>query len=111
MSKCRNCNVEILDESEFCPLCHSVLEQTEELENMYPNLSPKQRENEIARKYRTVFLMQIGDKLKSGKPHDGRAPDYDDWSLNGDIILWNELLGCAFEISLTIISKERACLT
>ena len=81
----------------ICPDVYFIT--TQELENMYPNLSPKQRENEIARKYRTVFLMQIGDKLKSGKPHDGRAPDYDDWSLNGDIILWNELLGCAFEIS------------
>jgi len=72
---------------------------TQELEDMYPNLTPKQRENEIARKYRTVFLMQIGGALKSGKPHDGRAPDYDDWTLNGDLLFWNEILGQAIEIS------------
>ena len=72
---------------------------TQELEDRYPELTPKQRENEIAREYRTVFIAQIGDRLNSGKPHDGRAPDYDDWKLNGDIILWNEVLGCAFEIS------------
>jgi len=72
---------------------------TQELEDMYPDLTPKERENAIAKKHRTVFIAQIGDKLKSGKPHDGRAPDYDDWALNGDILLWNEVLGCAFEIS------------
>ncbi len=72
---------------------------TQELEDMYPDMTPKQRENEIVRKYGTVFLMQIGDKLKSGIKHDGRAPDYDDWSLNGDILLWNDVLKCAFEIS------------
>lgn len=81
----------------ICPDVHFISSQ--ELEDMYPNLSPKQRENEIARKHRTVFVMQIGGALKSGKPHDGRAPDYDDWALNGDIIVWNELLGCAFEVS------------
>ena len=81
----------------ICPDVHFISSQ--ELEDMYPNLSPKQRENEIARKHRTVFVMQIGGTLKGGKPHDGRAPDYDDWALNGDIIVWNELLGCAFEVS------------
>ena len=72
---------------------------TSELEDMYPGLTPKERENKIAEQYRTVFVAQIGDKLKNGKPHDGRAPDYDDWALNGDIILWNDVLGSAFEIS------------
>lgn len=72
---------------------------TQELEDMYPDLSVKEREDRIAEKYKTVFIMKIGDKLKSGKPHDGRAPDYDDWSLNGDIIVWNSVLGHAFEIS------------
>ena len=72
---------------------------TQELEDMYPDLSGHERENEIARKYKTVFLMQIGGKLKSGKPHDGRAPDYDDWELNGDILFWNDLLQRSFEIS------------
>ncbi len=66
---------------------------------MYPELSPKERENMIVEKYKTVCLMQIGGKLKSGKPHDGRAPDYDDWDLNGDILFWNEILGKALEIS------------
>ena len=72
---------------------------TQELEDMYPNLTAKERENAIAKEYGTVLLMQIGKKLKSGKPHDGRAPDYDDWELNGDILFYNEVLGTAFEIS------------
>ena len=72
---------------------------TGKLEEMYPHLTPKEREDEITKKHGTVLLMQIGGKLKSGKPHDGRAPDYDDWSLNGDILFYNELLGRAFEIS------------
>ena len=72
---------------------------TQELEDMYPDKTPKERENEILRQHHTVFLMQIGGKLKSGKPHDGRAPDYDDWDLNGDILMWNPVLQCAFEIS------------
>ena len=72
---------------------------TQELEDLYPDLTPKERENKIAEKYKTVFLMQIGSKLKSGEKHDGRAPDYDDWTLNGDILVWNELLGIAFELS------------
>ncbi|MBQ5890470.1 MAG: aspartate--ammonia ligase [Clostridia bacterium] len=72
---------------------------TQELEDMYPDLTGKQRENEITKKYGTVFIMQIGEKLKSGNKHDGRAPDYDDWSLNGDIMVWNDILDCAIEIS------------
>ncbi len=72
---------------------------TQELEDMFPNLTSKERENEITRKYKTVFLMQIGDNLASGKPHDGRAPDYDDWKLNGDILFYNEIMDCAFEVS------------
>lgn len=72
---------------------------TAELEARYPTLSPGERENEIVREHRTVFLEQIGGALSNGKPHDGRAPDYDDWSLNGDILVWNEVLGCAFEVS------------
>ncbi len=72
---------------------------TQELEDMYPELTPKERENEAARKYKTIFLMQIGDLLKSGQKHDGRAPDYDDWALNGDLIFWHETLGMAMEIS------------
>ena len=80
----------------------------EELMQMYPDLSPKDREHAIAKKYGAVFIIGIGGKLTSGEPHDNRAPDYDDWStpnsdgyngLNGDIIVWNELLGRSFELS------------
>ncbi|NLN55769.1 MAG: aspartate--ammonia ligase [Clostridiales bacterium] len=69
------------------------------LEDKYPDLPPEERENEIAKEYKTVFVTGIGGKLKSGTPHGSRAPDYDDWNLNGDIIFWNEILGSAFEIS------------
>ena len=72
---------------------------TSELEDMYPDLTSKEREDAITKKHGTVLLMQIGGKLKSGKPHDGRAPDYDDWQLNGDILFYNEVLRRAFEIS------------
>ena len=85
-------------------LCVELNRQThfitsQELEDLYPSLSAKERENEITKQYKTVFIMQIGDKLQSGKPHDNRAPDYDDWSLNGDILFWHEPLNCAMEIS------------
>ncbi len=72
---------------------------TQELEDMYPDKSAKEREDAVTKKYGAVFLMQIGLPLKSGKPHDGRAPDYDDWMLNGDILVWNPVLEHAFEIS------------
>ncbi len=72
---------------------------TQELLDRYPSLSPKQREDEVCREYGTVFLMQIGGALSNGKPHDGRAPDYDDWSLNGDLLVWNPVLEQAFEVS------------
>ena len=72
---------------------------SQELEDLYPELAPSQRETYFVRDHGTVFISQIGGKLRSGKPHDGRAPDYDDWSLNGDILFWNEVLGRAFEIS------------
>ena len=80
----------------------------EELLQMYPDLTPKKREHAIAKKYGAVFIIGIGGKLSHGEPHDNRAPDYDDWStpnsdgyngLNGDIIVWNELLGRSFELS------------
>ena len=83
---------------------------TSRLEEMYPDLTPKERENAITKKYGTVLLMQIGGKLKSGKPHDGRAPDYDDWQLNGDILFYNEVLGQAFEISSMGIRVDEASL-
>ncbi len=72
---------------------------TQELEDRYPDLTPSERENAITREHETVFLMQIGKKLRSGKAHDGRAPDYDDWELNGDILFRNHVLDRAFEIS------------
>ncbi|MGN0819542.1 MAG: aspartate--ammonia ligase [Christensenellaceae bacterium] len=83
---------------------------TQELEDLYPDYTPKQRENAITEKYRTVFIMQIGDTLKSGKKHDGRAPDYDDWSLNGDIFVWNKTLKCAFELSSMGIRVDKQAL-
>ena len=72
---------------------------TQELEDMYPDLTPSERETAICREHHTVFLMQIGKTLKSGIKHDGRAPDYDDWELNGDILMWNPVLERSFEIS------------
>ena len=72
---------------------------TQELEDKYPDLTPKQREDAICREHGSVFLMQIGLTLHSGIKHDGRAPDYDDWTLNGDLLFWNDVLGRAFEIS------------
>jgi len=72
---------------------------SQELEDMYPDLDAKAREDAICKEKRAVFVEKIGGALKSGKPHDGRAPDYDDWELNGDILLWNEVLECSFEIS------------
>jgi aspartate--ammonia ligase len=72
---------------------------TQELLDKYPNLSPRERENEVTKKYGTVFLQNIGHALSDGEKHDGRAPDYDDWSLNGDILFWNETLGESIEIS------------
>ena len=81
---------------------------TEELVERYPDLTPKERENAIAKEHGAVFLIGIGGELPDGKPHDGRAPDYDDWTspsengykgLNGDILVWNEQLGAAFELS------------
>lgn len=72
---------------------------SQELEDMYPDLDSKGREDAITKEHRAVFIEKIGGPLKSGKPHDGRAPDYDDWELNGDILLWNDILQRAFEIS------------
>ena len=92
---------------------------SEELLKMYPDLTPKERENAIAEKYGTVFVMGIGGKLSDGSIHDGRAADYDDWStpnsdgyfgLNGDILLWNRILGCAFEVSSMGIRVDETAL-
>lgn len=72
---------------------------TQELEDLYPNKTPKEREDLICKAHGAVFIEKIGGDLKSGEKHDGRSPDYDDWELNGDIILWNDVLDRAFEIS------------
>lgn len=72
---------------------------TAELESLYPNLSRKERENAITKEHKSVFLYQIGWPLKDSKSHDGRSADYDDWNLNGDILLWYDTLNCAMEIS------------
>lgn len=80
---------------------------SQELEDLYPNLTSKERENEICRLHKTVFVMQIGDVLKSGKKHDGRAPDYDDWQLNGDLLVYYPLLDIALELSSMGIRVDR----
>ncbi len=83
---------------------------TQELEDKYPDLTPSERENEFVKEHKTAFIMQIGGKLNSGKPHDGRAPDYDDWSLNGDIFFWHDTLNRALEISSMGIRVDAAAL-
>lgn len=92
---------------------------SEDLQKEYPHLTPRQREDEVVRKYKAVFIIGIGGSLADGKPHDGRAPDYDDWTtetangckgLNGDIIIWNSLLGRAYEISSMGIRVDREAL-
>ena len=92
---------------------------SQELEDMYPDKTPKERENLITKEHGCVFLMKIGDKLASGEPHDGRAPDYDDWTtesengykgLNGDILVWNAELGKAFELSSMGIRVDESAL-
>ena len=72
---------------------------SQQLEDAYPELTPKQRENAYLREHKTAFIIGIGGALRSGQKHDGRAPDYDDWALNGDIMFWDDVLGCAMEVS------------
>ncbi len=72
---------------------------SQELEDMYPDMTGSERESAYVKEHKTAFIMQIGGKLRSGKPHDGRAPDYDDWELNGDLFFWNDVLGRGVEIS------------
>ena len=95
-------NAEICDEPFFIT--------TQELEDRYPDLTPKEREREITREKKTVFLMQIGKMLKSGTRHDGRAPDYDDWELNGDILFWDEVIQDSLEISSMGIRVDQTSL-
>ena len=85
---------------------------TQELEDAYPGLSPKAREREAVKQYGAVFLKNIGGQLRSGRKHDGRAPDYDDWNLNGDILIYYPPLDCAFELSsMGIRVDEKSLLT
>ncbi len=96
---------------------HSLLPEkihfitSQELEDKYPELTPKEREHAAAREYGAVFIMQIGGKLRSGKKHDGRAPDYDDWSLNGDIIVYYPVLDIGLELSSMGIRVDEEALT
>ncbi len=81
---------------------------SQELEDRYPEMSPREREDAVCREKKAVFVMQIGARLKSGVAHDGRAPDYDDWSLNGDILFWYPVLERAFEVSSMGIRVDEA---
>lgn len=83
----------------------------QELEDQYPGLTPKEREDKVAFAEKAVCIMQIGGRLLSGIPHDGRAPDYDDWTLNADIVFWNPVLECAFELSSMGIRVDPAALS
>ena len=83
---------------------------SQELLDKYPTLSAKERENAITKEYGAVFLMQIGDRLSNGEKHDGRAPDYDDWSLNGDLLVYNRVLDSALELSSMGIRVDKETL-
>ena len=83
---------------------------SQELEDLYPDNTPEEREYLYAKEHKTIFIMQIGKALASGKPHGNRAPDYDDWELHGDIIFWNDVLGIAFEISSMGIRVDPAAM-
>ena len=83
---------------------------TQELEDRWPDLTPKEREKAFLKEHKTAFIIGIGGALRSGQKHDGRSPDYDDWTLNGDLLYWNELLGCAFELSSMGIRVDPAAL-
>ncbi len=98
------CETQQVLENEYPALKKEINEDvffvtSQELLDMYPTLSSKERENAVVKEHGTVFIMQIGGVLSNGEKHDGRAPDYDDWSLNGDIMVWNEPLGSALELS------------
>ena len=83
---------------------------SQELENLYPNLTPEERENEFAKSKGAIFVMQIGKVIASGQRHDGRAPDYDDWELNGDLILWDPALNHSLELSSMGIRVDKDAL-
>ena len=106
VGKIHQCILETLDElkKKHSSIATNLSEElhffnSEELIQMYPGMSAKEREREVCRKYKSVFIVGIGHKLSDGKPHDDRAADYDDWNLNGDLMYYDELLDCAFEVS------------
>lgn len=106
VGKIHQCILETLDElkKKHSSITTNLSEElhffnSEELIQMYPGMSAKEREREVCRKYKSVFIVGIGHKLSDGKPHDDRAADYDDWNLNGDLMYYDELLDCAFEVS------------
>ncbi len=93
----------------ICPYIHFITSQ--QLLDMYPDKTAKEREYLITKKYKTVFIMQIGDELSSGEPHDSRAPDYDDWSLDGDLLFYHKPLDMALELSSMGIRVDEKALT
>ena len=100
------CDTQLSVRGKYPQLCttpllnrHVTFITAQELEYLYPDKTPKERENIFTEAHGTVFIQGIGGKLESGKPHDGRAPDYDDWELNGDLLFWHPVLSCAMEIS------------
>lgn len=110
------CNVNHLVQARFPTLDTTIRREVtfltaQELEDRWPDKTPEEREAAAAEQYKTIFIQGIGGMLRSGKPHGDRAPDYDDWTLNGDIILWNDVLGCAFELSSMGIRVDEAALT
>ena len=109
------CNVNHLVQARFPSLDTTIRREVtfftaQELEDRWPNKTPEEREYLAAQEYKTIFIQGIGHRLHSGQRHGNRAPDYDDWTLNGDIILWNDVLGCAFELSSMGIRVDEAAL-
>ena len=102
-------NKELINEEDILPEDIFFI-TTQELENMYPNYSSKEREDAICKEHKAVFIMKIGDLLKSGEKHDGRSPDYDDWKLNGDILFWYPVLERAVELSSMGIRVDKEAL-
>ena len=109
------CNVSEALKREFPQIAVSLSREvsfvsSQELEDRWPELSPEEREHAYLKEHPTAFITQIGGALKSGKPHGCRAPDYDDWQLNGDLFFWHETLGCALEVSSMGIRVDSASL-
>ena len=109
------CNVSEALKREFPQIAVSLSREvafvsSQELEGRWPGLTPEERETAFVREHPTAFITQIGGALKSGKPHGCRAPDYDDWQLNGDLFFWHETLGCALEVSSMGIRVDSASL-